>query len=65
MGGAADLMDVNDLICEPRTCPPIIGNVVVYRDTHHLTQTYISTLAPYFVQRLLATRAVRAALAHK
>ena len=62
MNGRADLMDLNSLICEPTSCPPIIGNVVVYRDTHHLTQTYITSLAPYFMRKLLATKAVRAAL---
>jgi peptidoglycan/LPS O-acetylase OafA/YrhL len=61
MSGGADIIDLNSLICEPTTCPPIIGNVVVYRDTHHLTQTYISSLAPYFMRKLLATRAVRSA----
>jgi peptidoglycan/LPS O-acetylase OafA/YrhL len=58
MGSGAELMDINSLICTPRECPPVVGNVVVYRDTHHLTQTYITSLQPYFAQKLLATRAV-------
>lgn len=58
MGAAAELLDVNPEICYPSVCPPIIGNVVVYRDTHHLTQTYIRSLEPYFVRKLLVTRAV-------
>jgi peptidoglycan/LPS O-acetylase OafA/YrhL len=62
MRGGAELMDLNSLICEPASCPPIIGNVVVYRDTHHLTQTYITSLAPYFLRKFVATKAVRAAL---
>jgi peptidoglycan/LPS O-acetylase OafA/YrhL len=60
MGAGAELMDINSLICNQHTCPPIIGNVVVYRDTHHLTQTYIGSLEPYFAEQLLATRAMRA-----
>jgi hypothetical protein len=59
MDGRAELIDVNSLICEPTICPPIVGNVVVYRDTHHLTQTYIGSLAPYFLRKLEATDAVR------
>jgi peptidoglycan/LPS O-acetylase OafA/YrhL len=59
MGAGAELMDVNSLICRPKVCPPIVGNVVVYRDTHHLTQTYITSLAPYFLRALVATGAVR------
>jgi len=58
MGSGAELLDLNALICNSGTCPPIIGNVIVYRDTHHLTETYIKSLEPYFVRMLLATRAV-------
>ncbi len=58
MGPAAELLDVNSYICLPTVCPPILGDVVVYRDTHHLTQTYIRSLQPYFVRKLLNTRAV-------
>jgi peptidoglycan/LPS O-acetylase OafA/YrhL len=62
MGRGAELMDINSMICKPTVCPPIIGNVVVYRDTHHLTQTYITSLTPYFLRMLVATDAVRTAL---
>jgi hypothetical protein len=62
MRGRAELMDINSYICKPTVCPPIIGNVVVYRDTHHLTQTYITSLTPYFLRELQDTRAVRSAL---
>jgi peptidoglycan/LPS O-acetylase OafA/YrhL len=27
-------------------CPPVIGNVLVYRDSNHMTTTYSQTLAP-------------------
>jgi peptidoglycan/LPS O-acetylase OafA/YrhL len=54
-GGLARLIDMNSLICGPQTCNPIVGNVIVYRDTHHLTLTYIDTLRPYFQRKLLAT----------
>ena len=36
--------NISDGICLPDTCPPIIGNVLVYRDAHHLTATYARTL---------------------
>ncbi len=58
MGAEAERIDLNSLICSPTQCPPIVGNVVVYRDTHHLTQTYITSLGPFFMEQLLATRAV-------
>jgi hypothetical protein len=49
---------MNDLICGPKSCRAAVGNVLVYFDTHHLTQTYSQTLAPYLKSRLLATGAV-------
>jgi peptidoglycan/LPS O-acetylase OafA/YrhL len=38
-------VDLNEFICEPSYCPPIVGNVLVYRDQHHLTATYSRTMA--------------------
>lgn len=34
--GAAYL-DFRNYLCNETSCPPIIGNVLVYRDAHHLT----------------------------
>ena len=42
--GAA-MVDLNDLICTDHTCPAVVGNVVVYRDSHHLTETYARLLS--------------------
>ena len=39
-------VDLSDMICEPTSCPPVIGNVLVYRDGSHLTVTYTRTLTP-------------------
>lgn len=46
---------VNDLICGSKTCRPVVGNVLVYRDKHHITRTFMLTLTPFVEQRLLAT----------
>jgi peptidoglycan/LPS O-acetylase OafA/YrhL len=51
--GRVPLIDMNPLICEPASCPPVIGNVLVYQDSHHLTSTYALTTAPYLEARLL------------
>lgn len=45
-------VEVMDLICTPDVCPTIIGNVQVYLDTNHLTQSYANTLAPIIVERV-------------
>lgn len=39
-------MDVTDFICAPDWCSAVVGNVLVYRDTSHVTATYMRTLAP-------------------
>ncbi|MFY1701402.1 acyltransferase family protein [Micromonospora sp. WMMA1923] len=40
------LVDLTDAICPTQRCAPVIGGVLVYRDTSHLTATYVQTLAP-------------------
>jgi hypothetical protein len=58
LGGKVPVIDMNSLICGPSKCAPVVGNILVYLDSHHLTQTYSITLAPYLEQRLLATSPV-------
>lgn len=33
-------------------CPPVIGDVLVYRDDHHVTATFSRTLAPYLQKQM-------------
>jgi len=49
----ADLIDLSDLYCVDGGCPMIIGNVITYRDSHHLSATYAKTVAPILVDRVL------------
>jgi peptidoglycan/LPS O-acetylase OafA/YrhL len=55
MKGTVPVIDMNDLICGPRECRPVVGNVLVFMDQHHLTPQYSQTLAPFLRMRLLAT----------
>jgi peptidoglycan/LPS O-acetylase OafA/YrhL len=52
MGGQVPVIDMNSLICAKKTCPPVIGNVLVYQDSHHLTATYATTLTSYLATKL-------------
>ncbi|MPY80091.1 MAG: acyltransferase family protein [Actinophytocola sp.] len=45
-------VDLSDLYCDDYVCPPIIGNVRVYRDENHITQTYMSTMSPMVEKRV-------------
>ncbi|MFG3338667.1 acyltransferase family protein [Glycomyces sp. NPDC048151] len=47
-------IDLTDYICEADACPPVVGNVLVYRDDAHLTNTYARTLGPYLEAELAA-----------
>ena len=50
----ASVLDTQPVFCTPRTCPPVIGEIVVYRDASHITATYSRALVP-FVERFLRT----------
>jgi peptidoglycan/LPS O-acetylase OafA/YrhL len=39
------LIDLNEYICDDDWCPPIIGNTLVYRDSHHMTAEFSADLA--------------------
>lgn len=49
------VIDMTDAICAKNTCGPVVGNLVVYRDTHHLTATYSAALAPYLERAIAKT----------
>ncbi len=40
------LVDLTDWICGPELCPAVVNDLLVWRDTHHLTATYARYLAP-------------------
>lgn len=41
-------------LCTDEICPAVIGNVLVYRDSVHISATYAETLAPWLERRLPA-----------
>lgn len=45
-------IDPTPVLCPTRLCPAVIGNVLVYRNTAHITATYMGTLAPWLGKRL-------------
>jgi hypothetical protein len=52
LDGTVPVINMNSLICGPAVCPAVVGNVLVYMDSHHLTQSYTETLAPYLRGKL-------------
>jgi peptidoglycan/LPS O-acetylase OafA/YrhL len=48
----AKVVDMTDGICGPNACDAVVGNIIVWRDNHHLTATYAAALAPYLARRI-------------
>lgn len=45
-------IDMTDSICPAQKCMPVIGSVLVYRDSNHITATYAETLSPHLEEAL-------------
>jgi hypothetical protein len=43
----ASYIPLDQYFCDAKVCHALIGGVVVYYDSHHLTTTYSKTLGPY------------------
>jgi peptidoglycan/LPS O-acetylase OafA/YrhL len=52
-GGKVSVVDANNLVCGPQVCVPVVGNILVFSDRHHLTPSYSKSTAPYLEQELL------------
>jgi peptidoglycan/LPS O-acetylase OafA/YrhL len=61
MNGKVNVVDANSLICGPKVCAPVVGNVLVYGDRHHLTGPYSKSTAPYLEPLLLKANKTLAA----
>jgi hypothetical protein len=47
-------IDVNNEICGPRYCYPVVGGALVLKDLTHMTRTFARTLAPAVMTQLQA-----------
>ncbi len=46
------LIDLTDLFCHDEFCPVLIGNIIVYRDDDHITNTFASSAKSRIEQEL-------------
>ncbi|RAV31279.1 acyltransferase family protein [Corynebacterium heidelbergense] len=49
-------VDLTDAICKDGYCPAIIGNMVAYRDAHHFTNVFATTLVPELDRQMFPDR---------
>jgi peptidoglycan/LPS O-acetylase OafA/YrhL len=47
-------VDMTDGICSVAACDPVVGGIVVWGDGHHMTATYVRTLAPRLLPEIEA-----------
>lgn len=40
------VLDMSDALCRTDVCRPVEGNILIYHGAHHLTPTYVRTMAP-------------------
>ncbi len=45
-------VDLLDEVCDPRTCPAVVDNILRWRDRDHLTATFVETLAQPLADQL-------------
>jgi len=48
------VLDLSDAICGPEICRPVEGNVLIYHGAHHLSPTYMRTMAPELGRQIAA-----------
>ncbi len=48
----ATAVDTSDWFCGPVLCPPVIGNITVYRDQNHISNAFATSTAPLLWERL-------------
>ena len=46
------VIDMTNYFCTAKTCSGVIGGVIAFFDTHHLTKTYSENLAPFLAKPL-------------
>ncbi len=47
-------LDMTDAICRADICRAVEGNVLIYHDSHHITATYMRTMAPELGRQIAA-----------
>ena len=50
--GNVTFADMSEYFCTDDLCSPVVGNVLVYRDNHHLTTLYSKTMGPALKEHL-------------
>ncbi|WP_099508683.1 acyltransferase family protein [Microvirga ossetica] len=55
------ILDFSEYFCDAQYCPVMIGEALVYRDSHHMTATYSRTLSKPMQEKLALNLPLKAA----
>ena len=47
------VVDLTRYMCSPRLCFPVVGGVLVHKDTTHMTPLFAGTLGPFLLRRVV------------
>jgi hypothetical protein len=47
------VVDLTRFMCSPRLCFPVVGGVLVHKDTTHMTPLFAGTLGPFLLRRVV------------
>jgi hypothetical protein len=47
-----NIVDLSDWICTRAICPPVVGNVLVYRDRGHITPAYMRSMGAVLREKI-------------
>ncbi|HWI71534.1 MAG TPA: acyltransferase family protein [Baekduia sp.] len=53
-GSRVHTIDMTRLLCDKKSCFPVIGGALVYKDIHHLTSVFAESLGPYVERQVSA-----------
>ncbi len=46
------LIDMTSFFCSSKSCFPVVGGALVYKDISHLTDVFASSLGPYLLRKV-------------
>jgi hypothetical protein len=46
------LIDMTHFYCGPRSCLPVVGGALVFKEGGHLTSVFASTLGPFVLRAI-------------
>ncbi len=51
-GRRMEIVDMTPFICDQRSCFPVVGGALVFKDQNHLTEVFARTLGPYLAREI-------------